>query len=367
MRRFLCMALCLCIFLSGCSLFDGKYVHVTPHKDLNTQNRSQTYSASDFDSLCEVLHKLVTSCTVNAAIYVDTMPESSRQRLLDAAKRYILETDSVGAFALESISLELGYNRGRPAVAAELDYRKSNVEIRQIKETPDLAGAKIEIAAALKAYKPRLALNIADYSQTDFAQMVTDLARENIQNVMEQPYTTEEVFGAGATRLVELIFTYENSRDTLRSMQSQVQPIFNAATLYVSGDSTELQKYSHLYAFLMERFDYTLETSITPSFSLLIHGVGDSRTFALVYDAMCRNAGLDCETVTGTRAGEPWVWNRIQCDGEVGYVDLLACVQGSGFQILSGNEMTGYVWDYTDAAVPPEDVQNQNDNLSKND
>lgn len=367
MRRLLCMALCLCVVLSGCSLFDGRYVRVTPHMDLNTQNRSQTYSASDFDSLCEVLHKLVTSCTVNAAIYVDTMPENSRQRLLDAAKRYILETDSIGAFALESVSLELGYNRGRPAVAAEMDYRKSDVEIRQIKETPDLAGAKNEISSALKACKPRLALNIIDYSETDFAQMVTDLARENIQNVMEQPYTTEEVFGTGTTRLVELVFTYENSRDTLRSMQSQVQPIFNSATLYVSGDSTELQKFSHLYAFLMERFDYILETSITPAFSLLIHGVGDSRTFALVYDAMCRNAGLSCETVTGTRSGEPWIWNRIVCDGEVGYVDLLACVQGSGFRVLSVEEMSGYVWDYTDAAVSADEEQNQSDILEESD
>lgn len=355
MRRLLCIVLCFCLFLSGCSLFDGRYVHVTPHKDLSTQNRSQTYSASDYNSLCSVLHSLVTSCTVNAAIYVDAMPERSRQRLLEAAQYYILQTDSVGAFALEDISLELGYNRGHPAVAAELKYRKSDVEIRQIVDTPDMFGAKNEIASALKAYKPRLALNIADYSQTDFAQMVTDLARENIQNVMEQPYTTEEVYGSGASRLVELVFTYENSRDTLRLMQSQVQPIFNSATLYVSGDSTELQKFSHLYAFLMERFDYTVETSITPSFSLLIHGVGDSRTFALVYTAMCRNAGLTCEAVTGTRMGEPWVWNRVSCDGKTGYIDLLGCVAGSGFHISSSEDMAGYVWDYTDAAVTDEE------------
>lgn len=357
MKRLISIVLVLCLCLSGCSLFDGSYVHAVPHRDLNTQNRSQTYSASDLTSLCEVLHTLVTSCTANAAIYVDNMPEKSRERIMEAAQRYIMVTDSVGAFALEDISLELGSNRGRPAMAVELQYRKSDVEIRQIVNTEDLSGAKSEITAALKAYKPRLALNIAEFAQTDFDQMVTDLARENIQTVMEQPYTTEEVYGTGSTRLVELIFTYENSRDALRSMQSQVQPIFNSATLYVSGDSSELQKFSHLYAFLMERFDYSLETSITPAFSLLIHGVGDSRTFALVYAAMCRNAGLSCEVVTGTRSGDPWVWNRIQCDGETGYVDLLGCVQGNGFWIMSGEDMAGYVWDYTDAALPGEDTE----------
>ena len=44
----------------------------------------------------------------------------------------------------------------------------------------------------------------------------------------------------------------------------------------------------------MERYDYRIETSITPAYSLLRHGVGDSRAFAVVYAAMCQQAGLEC-------------------------------------------------------------------------
>jgi hypothetical protein len=50
--------------------------------------------------------------------------------------------------------------------------------------------------------------------------------------------------------------------------------------------------------------------------------VGDSRAFATVYAAMCRSAGLECMTVTGTRAGEPWTWNIILDNGGYYHVDL---------------------------------------------
>ena len=105
---------------------------------------------------------------------------------------------------------------------------------------------------------------------------------------------------------------------------------------------------SMLYAFLMERFEYKQETSITPAYSLLRHGTGDSRAFAQVYAAMCRDAGLTCMTVTGTRDGEPWTWN-ILLDGEEYYhVDLLRCSENGRYREQTDAEMEGYVWDYSE-------------------
>ena len=95
----------------------------------------------------------------------------------------------------------------------------------------------------------------------------------------------------------------------------------------------------------MERFDYTLETSITPAYSLLGHGVGDSKAFATVYAAMCRRADLECLVITGTRDGEPWTWNMVCDDGTYYHLDLLSSHRG--FQELTDNEMEGYVWDYS--------------------
>ena len=97
----------------------------------------------------------------------------------------------------------------------------------------------------------------------------------------------------------------------------------------------------------MERYDYKIETSLTPAYSLLCNGVGDIETFACVYARMCRRAGLECEVITGTKAGEPWFWNMVCDNGSYYHVDLLRCNTEGNFRELTDEGMEGYVWDYS--------------------
>ena len=192
-----------------------------------------------------------------------------------------------------------------------------------------------------------MVLLVEDFYSRDFTQMVQDYATQFPELVMETPQVAVNLYGTGKSRVVELLFTYQNSRDVLRQMKSQVEPVFSAAALYVSGDGADSQKYAQLYAFLMERFDYTIETSITPAYSLLRHGVGDSRAFATVYAAMCRAAGLECDIITGTFSGEPRTWNLVLDNGYYYHVDLLRSSASGGFREYTDLEMRGYVWDYS--------------------
>ena len=165
---------------------------------------------------------------------------------------------------------------------------------------------------------------------------------------MEIPQVSVNIYpDSGEERVMEISFTYVNGRDSLRNMQSIVAPIFSAAELYVQGSEDNSQKYEQLYSFLMERFDYTIETSITPTYSLLRYGVGDSKAFALVYSAMCQNASLECRVISGTRNGEAYYWNQINYDGTEYHVDLLACNDLGEFAVMNPSEMPGYVWDYS--------------------
>ena len=168
---------------------------------------------------------------------------------------------------------------------------------------------------------------------------------------MECPQVVVNIFPeTGTSRLVELKFTYQTSRDALRVMQTQVHTVFESAAMYVSSYSKETEKFEQLYGFLMNFLvegDYQLETSITPAYSLLRHGVGDKKAFATVYAAMCREAGLDCQVVTGTRDGDPWVWNLIRVDGAYYHLDLLRCSERGYYRTYPDNQMDGYVWDYS--------------------
>ena len=357
MKRILALCLASALLLSGCgSLLDGSYHNKTPHQAQGSQITPGTVNVSDFDGLCDALAALVHSGTESSIIYVSRYDQSAISTDMQRAVEQIQKEDPVAAYAVDTIEWESGNSGAQSAVAVNIRYLHNRTEIMKIRSVKDLDSARVVIGAELAECSTGVVLYVEDYQQADFAQMVEDHAAENPQIVMETPNVTVNVYPeTGKSRVVELKFAYQTSRDALRNMQNQVNPVFRSAVLYVSGDADALEKFSQLYSFLMERYDYDIQTSITPAYSLLRHGVGDARAFSIVYGAMCRSAGLDCRTISGTRQGESWYWNLICLDDVYYHVDLLSSNASGSIRLWQDKDMQGYVWDYSaypESAVP---------------
>lgn len=347
MKRMLLLLLAICLLLGGCGWFNGSYVSVTPHQVQKQVSHTDSIVASDYREFLEALKQIVAAGTEVAAIHVEEYPAKTLEAGVQRAVFNVKHYDPVGAYALEDIRYEIGTSSGQPAVSITASYRHNSTELQRIRRAVDVQQAQRIVANALEGYEPGIVLLVTQYTDTDFAQFVQDYASEHPKTVMEVPQVTQALYGSGGSRVVELIFSFQTSRDSLRRMQTQVKPVFDSAVLYVSGDGDDSQKFAQLYGFLMERFEYKQETSITPTYSLLRHGTGDSRAFAQVYAAMCRDAGLISMTVTGTRNGEPWTWNMVLDGEEYYHVDLLRCSENGGYRELTDGEMEGYVWDYS--------------------
>ena len=351
MKRICCLILALlCLLLVGCEGWgQGSHVSVTPHHEENSKVNPDEISAQTIWQLRSALENLVESGAESGLIYVPDYDQESVEEDVAVAVRSVAKKNPIGAYAVEEIRYELGSSSGKSAVAVQINYVHDRSEIRLIKTCNGVVEAVTAIEEALDGCENSLVLRIDRYRQTDFIQMIQDYAAENPDKVMELPQVTVGIYpeSGNEDRVVELKFTYQTSRDILRNMQHQVRPVFEAAVLYVSGDGEEHEKLSQLYSFLMERFNYRMDTSITPAYSLLRHGVGDSKAFATVFAAMCRDAGLECLVVSGTRDGEARYWNIVR-EGESYYhVDLIACNEINTFQELGDSEMIGYVWDYS--------------------
>ena len=361
-HKWIGLVLALSLLLGGCGWLDGSYVSVTPHQEEAGSNPAEVVSASNYSELLAVLEGFVATGREKGVINVANYSLAPVETQMEAAERHIREIYPIGAYAVEDIRYELGTHTGKPALAVEIVYCRSILEIRRIQSAENMEEAAELIGRALEKFDTVLTLRISNYRQTDLEQIVQNYARENPQIVMEVPQVVFQDYGSGYPRVVEMTFSYQTDRDSLRQMKAQVKTVFDSAALYVSGAGSEAQKFSQLFSFLMERFDYKQDTSITPAYSLLHHGVGDSRAFATVYSAMCRAAGLDCRIVTGTRDGEPWTWNLIREGENYFHVDLLRSSRQGGFRTCTDNEMTGYVWDYSAfpesvAPVPPAEVE----------
>lgn len=345
--KMIALLLGISLLLGGCGWLDGSYVSVTPHQEQSGSVRTENLTVSNYEELLDTIEDVVSKGTESCIINVVNYAQDYLELNVANAVQHIQKLYPVGAYAVESVQYEIGSNSGKTAIALEIVYRHSRNEIRNIQKAKNTQTVAKFVGQALESYDTMLVMELEDYEELDYTQTVQDYALQHPQNVMEIPQVTWETYGIGTSRVVELTFFYQTSRDALRTMQTQVQPVFDSAVLYVSGEGAQQQKFAQLYAFLMERFEYKLETSITPAYSLLRHGVGDSRAFATVYAAMCRDAGLECLVVTGTRSGEPCTWNIICEDGVYWHVDLLRCSENGRFHKQLDADMEGYVWDYS--------------------
>lgn len=372
MRRILAALLTVCLWcaLSGCDLWmDGNYFSVKPHLEENDGSRQESMEVTSFEQLQTALIELVEDGGQSSVIYMPGFQPGQLTGYMDRAIRYLTQNHAISAYAVDEIVYEIGTNTGRTAIAVDITYIHNRSEILRIRKTQSMADALEVIHGALEGCEAGIVVQIAAYEDVDFTQTVQDYVADHPDTCMEMPQVAAAVYPeSGEERVVELTFTYQTSRDALRDMQAYVEPVFEAADLNVSGEETESAKFALMYAFLMERSDYQVETSITPAYSLLRHGVGDSKAFATVYAAMCRRAELDCQVVTGTRGGEPWVWNIICEDGIYYHVDLLSSVKTGRLHKLHEADMQGYVWDYsaypaTGTKVPdvPETQPDMND------
>lgn len=350
MKRLILILLAACLALGcvGCSWMDGSYVSVNAHQVGYSQNSDDIPTVSSYTQMRIAITGLVDTGTSEGLFYLEDYSAESVEKDIQLAIDYITGTYPIGVYAVESIDYAVGSSSGRLALSLTITYSHSQSQLSQIRTVRGISGARVAIAEALENCDDSLVLQITSYTAADFIQMVADYAAENPNLVMEVPQTAVRIVpDSGSTRVVELQFTYQTSRESLRLMRSQVEPIFSSAALYVSSDADVRTKYSQLYSFLMERFDYALETSITPTYSLLCHGVGDSRAFAQTYAAMCRQIGLECRTVSGTMSGSSRFWNIILVDGIYYHVDLLRSAQKGEFQTRTDDQMKSYVWDYS--------------------
>ena len=349
MKRLVTMILAVSLLLTGCSWLEGSYHRVTPHQQHSTENDSHMVEAQNYLQLRTALENMVNTGTESSVISVARFRQDQVAASMDMAERHVKYSYPIGAYAVEEITYEVGTIGGTPAVAVEISYLHGKREIQKILQVENMDQVRTLIEGALREYDTSLVIRVSNYQPEDMHQLVDDFASGNPSVVMETPELTVRSYPeAGKDRVLALKFTYQSSRDSLRTMRDVVQRVFSSAALYVSHGARDAQKLSQLYSFLMERFDgYQIKTSLTPAYSLLNHGVGDSAAFAEVYAEMCRRAGVECLVVVGTRNGEPWCWNIVQDEGYYFHVDLLECQSRGGFRSMTDAQMGDYVWDYS--------------------
>ena len=335
--------------LTGCAFWmNGEYLSVTPHVEQNIYDDNDVVLIENYSDAEAALANVVEHGNEQITLSMSFADESIAKMYIENAARYIQFDHPIGAYAVEKVDYEIGVSRGVSIIACDITYRYDRGQILRIKKLNGVQEITATVYESLVNCEPSVTVLTEDYTSIDIPQLVANYAEQAPNLIMETPTVTVSVYpDHGKHRVVDIFFTYQTNRESLRNMQEKVANVFTSAELYVKESERVLDMYTKLFSFLMERDEYTFETSITPAYSLLYHGVGDSRAFANVYAAMCRQSGLDCRVISGTKNGLPWFWNMIRYRGQFHHVDIIESDQIGQMQLHPDYEMIGYVWDYS--------------------
>lgn len=342
-------AILLLTGLTGCAFWmNSEYLSVVPHVEQNINDDDDVVLIENYSDMEAALSNLVEYANERITFSMTFVDENIAKMYIENAARYIQVGHPIGAYAVEKVNYEIGVSRDVSVIACNLTYRYDRGQILRIKKAENMQDVNSVIYESMSNCEPSTTVVVEDYVETDIPLIVQTYAERNPNIIMETPTVNVTVYpDQGKRRVIDVFYTYQTNRDSLRNMQEKVANVFTSAELYVRESGQVLDIYTKLFSFLMERSEYKLETSITPSYSLLHHGVGDSRAFANVYAAMCRQSGLDCRVVSGTKNGMPWCWNMVRYRGQYHHVDVIESDRIGQLQLLPDSEMIGYVWDYS--------------------
>ena len=274
--------------------------------------------------------------------------------------QYATQEDPIGAYAVDFADAELFGSEESGSIEISIVFRRSAAEIDSIVTVNGNNSAYSKIQNVLVNYDTALTLRIRNYRETDFAAYISEYCLEHPDQVLAVPDFSAEIYpDEGETRILELHFSYPDTRDEMRLKQNSVNTILSSASSYISSGKDEYEKVVLLYRFLCGRFDYTVaeEEPTMPAYNLLCDGLAHSRSFSSVFFAECSNANIQCLLVSGTRGGKACYWNMVRLNEQYYYVDLMRSIElgEKEIRLLSTEEMLelGYIWDSTSYPATP--------------
>ncbi len=345
-RTILCLALLLC--LTGCtSVAPSEYLSVTPHTGAGSQSGSgSAVTAENYLSLKNAILGFVKEGQTEGTIHITGYDGDVETDLAEAAYE-VSKLDPLGAYAVDYMTHECTLIVSYYEIRIHITFRRTAAEIAAIETVATQAQLETRLQKAVDSYEDRLTLRISNYQDQDIPALAAAYCADNPKTIMETPQVSVSVYPAegGAVRVVEIGFKYTQPPELLAEKEQAVQESIRAAAEYIRYRQTGLDKCTLLYTYLTERFSYEAGETVTPLYDALCGGVANARGLTQAWQLICDQAGVECYTVSGMRAGEPYSWNIVNTGSEYRHVDLTRCVLETGdLSLWSDREMEGYSW-----------------------
>ena len=350
--------------LTACDWVKNDYSAVKPHIEQTLPSTPESEEeplpiVSNRNELRGAILSFIRNWTERGEILVEKYDGDMNADLSEAIQ-YATKEDPIGAYAVDFADAEFFGTEASGSITVSIVFRRSAAEINSIVTVNGNDSAYGKIQNVLVSYDTALTLRIRNYEETDFSAYISEYCMEHPDQVLAVPELSAQTYPEqGETRILELHFSYPDTRDEMHLKQESVNTILSSASSYISSGADDFEKVSLLYRFLCGRFSYTVaqEEPTMPAYNLLCDGLAHSRSFSSVFYVECTNSDIPCLLVSGTRGGKTHFWNMVCLNEQYYFVDLMRSIEQDEKEIhlLTAQELmeAGYIWDSASYPATP--------------
>ena len=208
-KRWLPLALCACLLLTGCaSLLEREYSVVEPHSSKFWESEADTLRAENYQDIVNDLLLLIGQHTESATIRLYNFKDDMTvAQTLERATTEVQQETPMGAYAVEFITSSSQSQRGYYEISVQISYRRSMEQIQAVVNATTTEALSSLLEAALDEGKTELAVRIGYWRQGD-RERVDEIAaalRQTREIPVEEPWLVCYYPAEDAAGLVEFI------------------------------------------------------------------------------------------------------------------------------------------------------------------
>ncbi len=230
MKRWLCGALAALMALTtGCSaILNRDYTSVTPHSATpQADGESNTIRVGSYQELVNALIYLIGRGTEGGAIRFDggDSDETAIQQMLDEACLEVVQEDPLGAYAVEYIKYSVTPIVGSYEANVQITYRRTREQVAAIVDATGTAAIRSELSEALSEFSSEVVLRISYFEEDSeyIRQLMREAYLSNPASALDFPDAQITMYPeTGQRRIVEVLLTYHQSRQTLESRRNSL-------------------------------------------------------------------------------------------------------------------------------------------------
>lgn len=338
----------LLVTLGGCSMaLQNHYSSVTPHTVAPLVEGSGVISVENYYELVNALLYFVSEHQETGQVrFLNYSKETVKTHMTEAVVEVLTQT-ALGSYGGNTIDWEVSTILGHLEAELTISYKKEQADFDNILHLNGSTAIARTLTQQLIDLNDSVVVQNA-FSSTDRSQIASIISQSiagAAQFLVEIPQVHTTFYPKeGPWRLVEFQFQYSLGESVRRSRQDSLMKRIQDCTSPLWSLKTE-----DMYQRLMEILwnDGEMDDVGSTAYDVLVLRKGNSRGFALAFQALCQEMDLKSYVIEGTFQGDICYWNMITLEsGDTHHVDVTRGNDEGVFSYFSDEEMEalGYEW-----------------------